>query len=114
MDCILSLTLELGELVGVISSGFLFSMSSMSSLEMLSMLPFRPRFRAAFLDLAWGVPGSLGCLTRPFRLLRIEFRRHSKPDGPRSLSSLFDSVDEVVREEEEEVEQEGLAAFSLK
>ena len=71
------------------------------------MLPFGLLFLIAFLDLECGVPGSLGCLTRPFRF-RIEFRRPSKPEVASSSSegSPVWVVGALVEEEEEEEEEE--------
>ena len=81
------------------------------------MLPFGLLFLIEFLDLECGVPGSLGCLTRPFRW-RMELRRHSKPEVPTSSSEVEipdweEGAAVVEEEEEEEADAEG-ASFSQK
>ena len=90
------------------STGRLFSSSSSSNsnFEMVSRSPLDARFRTAFFDRECGVPGSLGCRTRPFRF-RMELRRLSKPPGE-SFSAADADVDSdelatAAEEEEEEV-----------
>ena len=71
---------------------------------MVSRSPFDARFRTAFFDRECGVPGSLGCRTRPFRF-RMELRRLSKPPGESFSADADVDSDELATAaaEEEEV-----------
>ena len=81
---------------------------------MVSRSPLDARFRTAFFDRECGVPGSLGCRTRPFRF-RMELRRLSKPPGESfSADGDVDSDELATAAEEEEEVTEVAVSLSQK